>query len=58
MKSRKIRWMVVSLSAAVLFGVEAIRFYLQGELVKVVFYSLASIIFLLATFGYFKGYLK
>lgn len=58
MKKRKIRWMIVCLLAAVLFGIGAIRFYLRAEIMGVIIYGASTIIFLALAYAYHKGYLK
>jgi hypothetical protein len=58
MKSRKIRWMVVSFAAAALFITGAVRFYLRANFVSMGIYLLAAVIFCLISFAYYKGYLR
>jgi hypothetical protein len=57
-KQRKTRWMVVTIAASLLFGIGAVRLFLRSDILGAVLYCVATIIFLLLTFAYAKGYLK
>lgn len=50
--------MIVSLSAAVLLAIGAVRFITRGNTLGTVIYSIASGLFLLAAYAYHKGLLK
>lgn len=58
MEKRKIRWIVVTLSASGLLIFGAIRFYLRNEMVASIIYGILAICFLLIAYAYHKGFLK
>lgn len=58
MKKKKLRWILVCLLAAGLFGFGAVRFFLQQEFVGGVIYSVSAVIFVVIAYAYHKEYLK
>jgi hypothetical protein len=57
-RKKKIRWIVVCLVAAGLFGIGAIRLFVRQEIVGGVIYGTSSIIFVVLAYAYYKEYLK
>ena len=55
MKDKKIRWMLSSITAAVLFAVGSIRLYSRNDLTGSLIYAVAGIVFILIAFGRAKG---
>jgi len=58
LKSRNSCRIIISLAAATLFGVGAIRFFLRSDTGDAIVYCVAAVIFLLIAYGQFKGVIK
>jgi hypothetical protein len=51
MKDRNKRWMVSSVTTAILFAIGAIRFYSRGDITGATIYGAAKFAFLIIAFG-------
>jgi hypothetical protein len=56
--SRKTRWLVVCLAAAVVVGLRAVISFSEGKTLIGVIYGVLTVVFLLLAYAYRKGYLK